>query len=491
MAKLSRESTSCPAASSPVAGLAPAGEASSSSARTRRVPAPRFSARFPKEDLSIIHRHAAGIDLSGRNGHFIAVEVSDSELEVLEVGGMTPDIEVWVGYLVSHGVTTVAMEATSVYWMPVYDALEKVGIEVCLVNPSHAKNVPGRPKDDKLDARWLQKLHRYGLLSASFRPSEEIRPLQSLWRQRTTLVRQMADAVRHQQKALDMMNIRVHKVISDLAGATGQRIVQAIIYGERDAVRLSALRDKRCKCTEEELQAALTGYYQDHLVFGLKQAKERYDFLEKQVAQVDVEVESRLIALIPEDDTVIADAVKQSSQPLPCGKHAPTFNVVALLLMLLQVDPTILPGIGAQIALGLLAELGRDMTRWATDRHFGAYLGLAPLLKISGGKLLSSRTRHGIHPAAVLFLQAAAAVIQTDTALGAFYRRLAVRIGKPKALTATAYKIARMYYHLLRDGQAYVEQGAQQYEERYRKQQLALLRKKAKSLGYEVIPAAA
>lgn len=462
----------------------------SQSSRTRRVPAPRFSARFPKEDLHVINRHAAGIDLSGRNGHFLAVEVSETELEVLEVGGMTPDLAQWIPYLLDHGVTTVAMEATSIYWVPVYDALEHVGLEVFLVNPCHAKNAPGRPKDDKLDARWLQKLHKYGMLTASFRPSEEIRPLQSLWRQRTFLVRRCADAIRHQQKALDQMNLRPHQVLSDLDGVTGQRIVRAILDGERDPARLSSFRDKRCACSEEELQAALMGFYQDHLVFALKQAYERYQFYHQQIAEIDAQIETLLTALIPQEPEAIQEAVVQDKHPLPHGKHAPAFNVTALLILLLGVDPTRLPGIAAQIALGLFAELGTDLTRWATDRRFGAFLGIAPVKRISGGKVLSSKTRPGIHPAGVLFLQAAAAVAKTDTALGAFYRRLAIRIGKPKALTATAYKIARMYYHLLCDGQEYVELGAQQYEERYQIRQLALLRKKAKSLGFELTPAA-
>jgi transposase len=454
------------------------------------VPAPRFAARFPKDDLQIVHRHAAGIDLSGRNGHFIAVEISETELEVLEVGGMTPDVEQWVAYLQAHGVTSIAMEATGVYWMPIYDALAGAGIEVYLVNPCHAKNVPGRPKDDKLDARWLQKLHKYGLLTASFRPSEEIRPLQSYWRQRTYLVRRCADAVRHQQKALDMMNLRPHKVLSDLDGVTGQRIVQAIVEGERDPAKLAAFRDKRCACTEEELQAAMTGYYQDHHLFALKQAYERYQFYHRQLAAIDEQLETVVTAQVPLSDEALTQVIAQDPHPLPHGKHAPTFHVAALIAQWLGVDPTTLPGIADQTALGLVSELGRDMSPWATDRRFGAFLGIAPLRKVSGGKVLSTRTRPGIHPAGVLFLQAAATITRSDTALGGFYRRLAVRLGKAKALTATAYKIARLYYHLLKEGRDYVEQGLQQYEERYQAQQLANLRKKAKRLGFELMPAA-
>ncbi len=457
-----------------------------SSLSTRRVPSPRFCARYPKGDLPVIHRHAAGIDLAGRGGHFIAVEVSETELEVLEVGGMTPDIEEWVPYLKSHGVTTVAMEATGVYWMPVYDALEKAGIEVFLVNPSHAKNVPGRPKDDKLDARWLQKLHRYGLLSASFRPSEDIRPLQSFWRQRVRLVRSCADALRRRQKALDEMNLRPHKVLSDLDGLTGQRIVDAFIAGERDPATLAAFRDQHCRCSEEELRAALTGYYQKHLVFALKQARNTYKFIETQIAELDLQIQQHLTSMIPLPEDEATDSASIDAHEMTPGKHAPPFDIPATLVRLLGVDPTQLPGVGGLIALGLLSELGYDMSRWPTDRHFASYLGLAPVEKISGGKRISSRTRPGIHPAASLLLQAAVVTVRCDNAIGGFYRRKAAAIGKQKALFATAHKIATFYYHLSKDGQQYVELGVQEYEAKYQAHQVALLKKKAKKLGFDL-----
>lgn len=448
----------------------------------------KFCKRYPRiEDMPVVNRHAAGIDLSGDESHFVAIEVGD-ELEVREFGGMTPELHALVEYLTVHKVTTVAMEATGVYWIPVYNLLEAVGFEVYLVNPSHVKNVPGRPKDDKLDSRWLQKLHKYGLLSASFRPSEEIRPLRSFHRQRKTLVELAADEVRRMQKALDIMNVRVHKAISDLCGLTGQRIVRAIIAGEREPSVLSTMRDPHCKCTTEELTEALTGYYQHQEVIALTQALERYDFYVAQIASLDKEIESYLRALIPLSDESIAAKIKAATQDLPKGKHAPSYNVAAYVEVFTGHDPTCLVGIGPQIALGLLSELGRDMTKWRTDKHFGSFLSLAPQQMISGGKVLKSRTRPGSHPATALFRQAAAAVIRTDSALGAFYRRLAVRIGKAKALTATAYKIARMYYHLMRDGRAYVEVGEKAYEEKYRKQQIASLQKKAERLGFTVTP---
>lgn len=466
-------------------------KSSSRSSRVKSPSRPKFSKRYPRiEDMPIIHRHAAGIDLSGDISHFVAVEVGD-ELEVREFGGMTPDLRTLVEYLSTHQVTTVAMEATGVYWMPVYDLLEAAGFEVYLVNPSHVKNVPGRPKDDKLDARWLQKLHKYGLLSASFRPSEDIRPLRSLHRQRKLLVNLSADDVRRMQKALDVMNVRIHKVVTDLCGLTGQRIVRAIVAGERDPKVLAEMRDPRCFATTEELVDALTGCYQPHELIALEQALARYDFLVGQIATLDKQIEAYLAALIPLSDDDIAAKIANATQSLPKGKHSPDYNVAAYVDLFTGHDPTCLPGIGPQIALGLLSELGRDMTKWPTDKHFGSFLSLAPQRRISGGKVLSSRTRPGSHPAAVLFRQAAAAVIRTDTALGAFYRRLAIRIGAGKALTATAHKIARMYYHLMRDGREYVELGEKAYEDRYRERQIASLKKKAERLGYTIAPAAA
>ena len=452
---------------------------------------PRFCKRYKNiEDMPVINRHAAGIDLGGDVSHFVAVEAGD-EVEVKEFGGMTPDLRALVEYLKTYGVTTAAMEATGVYWVPVYDLLEAAGFEVYLVNPSHVKNVPGRPKDDKLDSRWLQKLHKYGLLQASFRPSEDIRPLRSLQRQRTTLVRQSSSQIQRMQKALDIMNVRIHKAISDICGVTGQRIIRSIIAGERDPAVLAAMREPNCKSTEDELKDALTGNYNPFEVTALRQALEHYDFIVRQIGELDEVIESYLLSLIPMPDVEIAERIKDAHQPLPIGKHVPHYNAAAYVELFTGYDPTCLPGIGPQIALGLLSELGRDMTKWPTDKRFGSYLGLAPQKKISGGKVLKSKTRLCDHHGAVLFRQAAAAVTREDSALGAYYRRLAVRIGKAKALIATAHKIARMYYHLMKDGRAYVEIGEKAYEEKYRKQQIATLHKRAERLGFAITPLAA
>lgn len=451
-----------------------------------------FRQRYPRlDDLPIVHRHAAGVDLGGRTSHFVAFEVGE-ELEVREFGMTTEALVATVLDLRAAGVTTVAMEATGVYWAPLYDLLEAQHIEVFLVNPAHAKNVPGRPKSDKLDCRWLQRLHKYGLLSASFRPPAAWRPVRNLYRHRTRQVQQAADALRRMQKVLDQMNVRPHQAVSDLGGVTGMRIVRAIVAGERDPAVLARLRDPRCAVTEAELVAELTGVFAADAVWQLASHRRTYDHFLAEIARVDAALEEALTALVPGEAAPWPERRAADPHPLPLGKHAPAFNAAAYVTAILGQDPTALPGIGPQIALGLLCELGPDLCAWPTAKHLGSYLGVAPVPKISGGRLLSARTRAGTHPAAVLLRQAAAAIVRADdTALAAFYHRLAKRIGKGKALTALAYKLLRMYYHLVQDGSAYVEAGAAAYEAQYQQRQRTALEKRARHMGYTLTPIAA
>lgn len=450
-----------------------------------------FRQRYPDlGELRVIHPQAAGIDLGGRSSHFVAAPVGE-EIEVREFGMVTSQLVEMAQYLCDLGVRTVAMESTGVYWMPVCDLLEACGLEVYLVNPHHVKNVPGRKKSDKLDCRWLQKLHTYGLLSASFRPAREIRPLRSFLRHRTTVVREAADWLRRMQRVLDMMNVRPHKALTDLGGVTGMRIVRALVAGEYDPAALARLRDPHCECSEEELREELTGFCQPHLVKQLASCLRCYDNLLAEIAVVDADIEEELQRLAPQEREELAARLAEDTHARPNGKHAPAFNAAGYVEAVANRDPTLIPGIGPQLALSLLAELGLDMSKWPTEKHFGAHLTLAPQPKISGGRVLSCHTHPGTHPAAVLFRQAAAAVVKmSDSALAAFYRRLAVRVGKAKALTALAYKLARMYYHLMKEGRQYVEVGVEAYEEKHQRQQVALLHKRARKLGYTVQPIA-
>lgn len=450
----------------------------------------RFTKRYKSvEEMPVVNRHAAGIDLAGAASHFVAVEIND-EIEVREFGGTTNEVNDMVAYMAAHNVTTVAMESTGVYWNVVYDLLEVSGIEVYLVNPSHVKNVPGRRKDDKLDCRWLQKLHKFGLLSASFRPNPEDRPMQSLQRQRTRIVELSAQEIQRMQQAMDMMNIRPHKELSDVGGVTGMRIIRAIVNGERDPAKLALNRDRRCASTLEELEAALTGYYIPEQVLSLKQALERYDLQQKHIFEIDMAMEQVLRGLIPMDDEEIAAKVASSPTLKPTGKHPPQFPVMNYLLLLTGKDATCIDGIGPATALSLLALLGRDFTKWKTAKHFTSHITLAPVQKISGGKLLKSNTRAGGHPVGTIFKQAAASVTRTDTALGAHYRSLALRVGRGKALTAIARKLAVQYYQLMRYDREYIDNGSEEYEERQLQRQIKALSKRASKLGLTLTKAA-
>jgi transposase len=457
----------------------------------------RFCAQYQDyTGLKVVHPHAAGIDIGGNLSHFVAVEIAPETLEVREFGCDTEDLYELRDYLKQHRVTTVALESTGVYWIPIYDILEAAGFEVYLVNPTQVKNVPGRRKDDKLDCRWLLTLHTFGLLSASFRPSQSMRPLRTIWRQRQQLVQWQADEIRRMQKCLDTMNLRVHKAISDLAGVTGRAIIQAIIQGERDPEVLASFRDPRCGCSKEELRRALTGHYLPDHIFLLKLAYERHQYFQQQIAACDAAIEPLLVSLIPlADDDVAAKiraaGTRKAQTATAIRKHLPAYDLQTYLTLLLQGDATDQPGLGPLLVMDIITEVGLDIMKWPTEKHFASYVTCAPKHDISGGKILSRRTQKSQQRVAVAFRQAAAAVIRTDTALGAFYRRLAARIGAGKALVATARKIACQFYRFMRYGQAYADIGAAAYEERYRQQQLASLVKRAKALGYQVTPLAA
>lgn len=446
--------------------------------------------------LHVVHPHAAGIDIGGSLSHFVAVEIVPETLEVREFGGDTADLSALRDYLRHYGVTTVALESTGVYWVPVADILQEAGLEVCLVNPSHVKNVPGRRKDDKLDCTWLLTLHTFGLLSASFRPSREWLPLRAIWRHRQQLIHMQADEIRRMQKCLDEMNLRVHKAITDLAGVTGRAIVEAIIAGERDPAVWAAHRDGRCGCSEEELRRALTGHYKPELVLLLQLAFDRHQQLRAQIAACDAAIEPLLTSLIPQSDDDVAAKVRGAGTPhrqtaTAVRKHLPAYDLPTYLALLVGEDACSLPGMGPLLLMDIITEVGSDLSKWPTEKHFASYVTCAPKHDISGGKILSRRTRKSQQRVAVAFRQAAATVTRTDTALGAFYRRLAPRIGKGKALVATARKLACLFYRFLRFGQAYVEVGAAAYEAHYRHQQLVRLEKQAKKLGYQVTPLAA
>ena len=437
--------------------------------------------------LPIIHDRAAGIDIGARF-HVAAVPPNLCDEPVQTFQAFTGDIERMADWLVSMGIKTVALESTGVYWVPVYEVLEDRGLEVIVANAREARAVPGR-KSDVNDAQWLQRLHACGLLRASFRPGRDIAALRTYLRLRERHLEYGAAHIQHMQKALTFMNLQLHHVVSDVTGVTGLKIIRAIVNGERDPQMLATMRDVRCKASTETVRAALVGNYQPEHVFALTQALALYDFYQARVDECDAEIERALLVLTADREV--------PASPLPEPRHktkqpnAVSFETRPLLYQLTGVDLTQIHGIGPYLALRLVGECGTDLNRWPTAKHFTSWLTLSPGCKISGGKVLSAHTRKTTNRVTAHLRLAAVTVGRTNTALGAFYRRLAARIGKAKAVTATARKIAVLFYNTMRFGMAYQDPGADHYESRYRERVVKQLHRRAAEFGFtlqEAVP---
>lgn len=461
--------------------------------------------------LPIVHRHAAGIDI-GSTFHVVGVPPDSDQEPVRRFDSFTGDLHRLADWLKQVGITTVAMESTSIYWIPVYQILQEHGFEVVLVNARDSKNVPGR-KTDFNDAQWIQRLHEYGLLRASFRPDETMVALRDYLRYRERMVQYAASHIQHMQKALMQMNVQLHHAVSDITGATGMKIIRSIVEGTRDPAVLAEFRDIRCKASVQTLRKALTGNYRAEHVFTLRQALELYDTYQDKIHDCDQEIERCLAELnqqraAKESEPVqTLEALQTPKAPknpqtpktpkTPKGrktrqrssnKNEPCIEIQEALFTLAGgVNLTHIPGLGPYSALRIVAECGTDMTRWPTVKHFTSWLTLAPGNKISGGKVLSSRTRRSSNRATALLRLAAACVGRTKTALGAFYRRLGARVGKAKAVTATARKIAVLFYNTLRYGSAYQDPGQDYYEQRYKRRTLDNLRRRAGALGFKLV----
>jgi transposase len=387
---------------------------------------------------------------------------------------------------VQCAIKTVAMESTGVYWIPIFEILQARGIEVVLVNARHLRNVRGR-KSDVCDCEWLRELHSVGLLSPSFRPAAEIVVLRAYLRQRASVVEEAASHIQRMQKALTQMNLMLHLVLSDLTGATGLKIVRSILAGEREPLRLAAHRDHRCHASSQEIIAALTGNYRAEHLFALKQHFAAYEFNCKQIAECDTAIQQLIDTLAaqqppPSTDLPIA---RHGAKP---KRHEPAFDIRTPLHRLTGgADLSQIDGIGPHAALQLIAEIGTDMKRWPSAKHFTSWLSLAPNNKISGGRLLSSRTQPSANRAAATLRRCAMSLMRTSTALGAFYRRLAARTGKPTAITATARKLALLVYRVLRGDIVYSDPGAAAYAQLHRTRIIKALRKRAQQLGLALL----
>jgi len=442
----------------------------------------------PKIDrkMPMVHPNAAAIDV-GATMHMAAVRPDRTPEPVRSFGTFTTDLHRLVEWFKECGVETVVMESTSVYWIPIFELLDAHGFTVLLVNARDAKHVPGR-KTDVSDAQWLQRLHSYGLLRASFRPKGQISELRAYMRQRERLLEYAASHIQHMQKALIEMNLQLHHVVADITGATGLRIIRTILAGERDPKVLALLRDYRCHSSAETIEKALTGSYRAEHLFALEQALALYDAYHEKASACDARIEAVLKELSIGRGRCSGTELPSPRRSRTDQANALAFDVRAALFALLGKDITKIDGLGPYISLKLIAECGDDLSAWPSPKHFTSWLCLAPSNKISGGKVLSSRTRRSGSRAAALLRLAAVTVGRTDTALGAFYRRLSARIGKAKAVTATARKIAVLFYNAVRYGMEYVDPGASFYETRYRKRVVDNLHRRAKAFGFALMP---
>jgi len=437
--------------------------------------------RLPKH-LEHLHANAAGIDIGSRS-HFVAVPEDRDPHPVREFSSFTGDLYLMADWLQQCGIDTVAMESTGVYWIPLYEILESRGFDVRLVNARQVKNVPGR-KTDVLDCQWLQQLHTYGLLNGAFRPTDHVCALRAVSRQQQTMVRYCAAHVQHMQKALIQMNILLHNVVSDITGLTGMRIIRAILAGERNSHVLASLRDGRCKNSEKIIAASLVGNFRSEHLFSLRQAVDLFEFYQGKITECDQEI-ARLLARF--DVRAEPESAPVPKKKTKSRKLKPDEALCTTLHRVAGVDLTQIDGIATDTALRIISEVGLDMSRWPNEKHFASWLGLCPGNKVSGGKRLSGKSKPVANKAATALRLAARSLFRSQSALGAYLRRQKARLGAPKAVTATAHKLARLVYRLLKFGTEYVDAGQDYYEERYRSRVLRNLRKKAQDFGFDLV----
>ena len=444
---------------------------------TPATPAPKTPADL--DSLPITHRHAAGIDVGDRT-HWVAAPNADPT----EFPAHTPGLRDLVAWLRQHGVTTVALEASGAYGHVLSLTLARAGFDVTVTSPAFTRQIKGRPKTDRRDCQWIQRLHAHGLLPPVFRPDDATHTLRDYVRQRANLVRISGQYVQRMQKALQLMNLKLTSVVGDVTGVTGLKIIRAILAGERDPAALAKVRDRRCKASASDMATALDGCYRPEHVSELRHSLALWDAHLTAIAALDAEIRDHLMTL-RRDTTLPPLAPKprvRGAKP-----HDPGFDVRTALYLATGVDLTAVDGIDAVHALTLVSELGWDMTKWPTVGQFASWLGLCPNFQKTGGKVKSSRTRKGKGRAAQAFRLAAWGLMRSTGYLGAYLRRQRSRLGAPKAITAAAHKLARIVYHLLRYGDAYVKRDEAAYAAQVRDRQEKQLRRRAKELGFEVV----
>ena len=458
---------------------------------TQKKKKPQETQSSTNNSLPILFPDTAGIDI-GSKSHFVAVPSDRDSNSIREFSTFTADLCKMVNWLKNCGIKSVIMESTGVYWIPTFELLESNGFVVKLVNARHVKNVSAH-KTDVLDCQWLQQLGTFGLLKGAFRPADAILPLRSYLRQRDMLIKNSATHIQHMQKALTQMNLHLHNVISDITGTTGMAIIRKIVSGVTDPKVLASFRDERCRNPEEIIEASLVGNYREEHLFSLQQALELYDYYTQKISECDERIEKLAKSLETKCDPKKLNELKKvgRSKVKKVKKHEYSFALSSELIRITGVDLTRIPSIGASTALTIVSEIGLDMSRWRSAKHFASWLGLCPGNKVSGGKRLSGRTKPCANRVAIVLRVAANTLYRSECAFGAFLRRMKGRLGSPKAITALAHKLAKLIYIMLKHGTEYVEKGIEFYESMYHRRREASLRKRAKEMGYDLVPKAA
>ena len=434
----------------------------------------------------LINPDAAGVDI-GSKEHWACVPAGRTEQNIRKFATFTADLEAMADWFEQCGVTTVAMEATGVYWIPLFQVLERRGFRAVLVNARQTKNVAGR-KSDVQDCQWIQRLHTYGLLQGSFRPEDPYCVLRTYLRHRDELVSARSTQTQHMQKALQQMNIQLAQVLSDVTGVSGLAIIQGILDGERNPVKLAAMVDRRVRATARTIQKALVGDYRKEHLFVLRLALELYHAYEEKIRACDQEILAEISRLPEKVDLALKPLPPRKEGRAPSKDKMLDADLRPWLYRKLGVDLTAIESIGVMTGLVVLTEVGADLSRFPTEKHFTSWLGLCPDNRISGGKVLSSHTRKVTHRLSDALRIAATSLERSQSALGAFYRRMKARLGDAEAVTATAHKLARIIYRMIKHGEAYVRRGIEDYERKFQERKMHALRKTATTMGFELIP---
>jgi len=451
----------------------------------QRTPKPDQAAQLPPP-LKHVHLNAAGIDVGGES-HYVAVPADRDPQPVRQFGCFTPDLYQLADWLEACGVDTVAMESTGVYWIPVFEVLEERGFEVKLVSPQQLRRAPRR-KTDVLDCQWLQELHTFGLLSGAFRPEDQVCVLRSYVRQRGMLVRYAGQHIQHMQKALTQMNVQLQHAVSDITGVTGMGIVRAILAGERNPQKLATLREPGCKRDQATIAKALQGNWRPEHLFALQQAVELYDSYQQKIADCDQQILAQLHRFEDRSERGSGTPPPPRPEGRKLRKNQPTFDAAGEVYRITGVDLTKINAIQGNTALKVISEIGTDVRPWPNEKHFTSWLGLCPDNRSSGGKKLRQRkVPPNANRAAEALRIAARSLHRSSSALGAFLRRMKARVGMPKAIEATARKLAVQIYYMLKHGTDYVDRGQDYYERAYQDRVLKNLSSNARKLGYRLV----